>query len=161
MAQLALVRDTPSSLPAELTEFVGRRHDRAEVRRLLSESRLVTLTGMGGVGKTRLALRVATELRRAVRDGVWFVPLGELSEPDLIVDAIAAVLGMQDRSTRVGVIRLVEYLRAREVLLVLDNCEHLIDDCARLADALLRTCPQLRILATSREALRIGGETVW
>jgi predicted ATPase/DNA-binding CsgD family transcriptional regulator len=158
MAPLALVRDTPSSLPTELTEFVGRRRDRAEVRRLLSESRLVTLTGLGGVGKTRLALRVATELRRVVRDGAWFVPLGELSDPDLIAEAIGAALGLQGRSGRPGVI---EHLRTRELLLVLDNCEHLIDDCAILADTLLRTCPQLRILATSREALRIGGEAVW
>lgn len=158
MAQLALVRDTPSSLPTELTEFVGRRHDRAEVRRLLSESRLVTLTGLGGVGKTRLALRVATDLRRAVRDGAWFVPLGELSDPDLIAEAIGAALGMQGRTGRPGVI---EYLRTRELLLVLDNCEHLVDACAILADTLLRTCLGLRMLATSREALRIGGEAVW
>jgi Holliday junction resolvasome RuvABC ATP-dependent DNA helicase subunit len=81
VAPLALVRDTPSSLPTELTEFVGRRHDRAEVRRLLSESRLVTLTGLGGVGKTRLALRVATELQRAVRDGAWFVPSASYRTP--------------------------------------------------------------------------------
>jgi len=160
MGQPALAREAPSSLPAEMTGFVGRRRDRAEVRRLLSEYRLVTLTGLGGVGKTRLALQVATELQRAAQDGVWFVPLGELSDPRLIADATAAVLGIHDRSSQFGVIRLAEYLRPRELLLVLDNCEHLIDDCALLADTLLRRCPRLRILATSREALRIGGEVV-
>jgi predicted ATPase/DNA-binding CsgD family transcriptional regulator len=160
MGQPALAREAPSSLPAEMTGFVGRRRDRAEVRRLLSEYRLVTLTGLGGVGKTRLALQVATELQRAAQDGVWFVPLGELSDPRLIADATAAVLGIHDRSSQFGVIRLAEYLRPRELLLVLDNCEHLIDDCAVLADTLLRTCPRLRILATSREPLRIGGEVV-
>lgn len=160
MGRLAVAHDASWSLPAELTAFVGRRHDRAEVRRLLSESRLVTLTGLGGVGKTRLALQVASDLQRAAPDGVWFVPLAELSDPGLIADAIAAVLGIHDRSGQFGVIRLAEYLRPREVLLVLDNCEHLIDDCAVLADTLLRTCPRLRIMATSREAMRIAGETV-
>lgn len=160
MGQPALAREAPSGLPAEMTRFIGRRHERAEVRRLLSESRLITLTGLGGVGKTRLALQVATEMQRAVQDGVWFVPLGELSDPSLIANATAAVLGIQDRSSHFGATRLAEYLRRRELLLVLDNCEHLIDDCAVLADTLLRTCPGLRILATSREALRIGGEVV-
>ena len=159
MARPALVHGASSSLPAELTAFVGRRHDRAEVRRLLSESRLVTLTGLGGVGKTRLALQVATDVQRATPDGVWFVPLAELSDPGLIADAIASVLGIHDRSGRFGVVRLAEYLRPHELLLVMDNCEHLIDDCAALADTLLRMCPRVRILATSREALRISGET--
>jgi predicted ATPase/DNA-binding CsgD family transcriptional regulator len=159
MGRPAVTHDASWSLPAELTAFVGRRHDRAEVRRLLSESRLVTLTGLGGVGKTRLALQVATDLQRATPDGVWFVPLAELSDPGLIADAIAAVLGIHDRSGQFGVSRLAEYLRPRELLLVMDNCEHLIDDCAGLAETLLRMCPRLRILATSREAMRISGET--
>jgi predicted ATPase/DNA-binding CsgD family transcriptional regulator len=149
-----------ASLPAELTEFVGRRQDRADVRRLMSESRLVTLTGMGGVGKTRLALRAAADLQRTMRDGVCFVPLAELSDPGLIVEATAAALGIHDRSSEFGMTRLSEYLRDSELLLVLDNCEHLIDDCALLADTLLRTCPRLRILATSRETLRIAGEAI-
>src|SRR3954452_18862228 len=133
MAQVASMPDSLSSLPAEVTEFVGRRHDRAEVRRLLSESRLVTLTGFGGVGKTRLALRMAIELRRAYSDGAWFVPLDELSDPDLIAGATGAVLGIHDQAGGVGVMQLAEYLRPRELLLVLDNCEHLIDRCATLA----------------------------
>ena len=149
-----------ASLPAELTEFVGRRQDRADVRRLMSESRLVTLTGMGGVGKTRLALRAAADLQRSMRDGVCFVPLAELSDPKLIPETTAAALGIHDRSSEFGLTRLSEYLRDRELLLVLDNCEHVIDDCAILADALLRTCPRVRILATSRETLRIAGEVI-
>jgi predicted ATPase/DNA-binding CsgD family transcriptional regulator len=160
VSQLAAVPAARSSLPAELTEFVGRRQDRADVRRLLTEARLVTLTGLGGVGKTRLALRVATELQRALRDGVWFVPLAELSEPHLIPEAAAAVLGIHDRSGEFGTIRLTEYLRDRELLLVLDNCEHLVEDCAILVDTLLRTCPRLHVLATSRESLRVAGEVV-
>ncbi|MBM0127388.1 ATP-binding protein [Pimelobacter simplex] len=159
MSQLALSGST-SSLPAEVSEFVGRRQDRAALRRLLEESRLVTLTGMGGVGKSRLALRMALELRRAFRDGVWFVPLGELSDHTLLAETTAAVLGIHDRSRRVGVVQLAEYLQSRELLLVLDNCEHLIEDCAVVVDSLLRACPRLRILATSREALRVQGEAV-
>ena len=160
MSQLAAVPVAPASLPTPLTEFVGRRQDRADVRRLLTEARLVTLTGLGGVGKTRLALRVAAELQRAMRDGVCFVPLAELSNPELIPEATAAALGIHDRSSEFGMIRLTEYLQDRELLLLLDNCEHLIDDCAVLADTLLRTCPRLRILATSREPLRIAGEVI-
>lgn len=160
MSQLASAPAVASGLPAELTEFIGRRQDRAEVRQLVAEARLVTLTGMGGVGKTRLALRVAREVQRSMPDGVWFVPLAELSDPMLIPEATAAVLGIHDRSSEFGMIRLTEYLRGRELLLVMDNCEHLIDQCAVLADTLLRACPRLRILATSREPLRISGEVV-
>jgi predicted ATPase/DNA-binding CsgD family transcriptional regulator len=160
MGQLALASDSPSCLPAELTAFVGRRQERADVRRRLSQSRLVTLTGFGGVGKTRLAIRVATEVRRVFPNGVWFVPLGELSDPGLLPETIATVLGIHDQSHPLGVIQLSEYLRRRDLLLVLDNCEHLIDTCAVLVDSLLRACPRLRVLATSREALRIEGEEV-
>jgi non-specific serine/threonine protein kinase len=160
MGQLALASDPRSRLPAELTGFVGRRQDRAEVRRLLSESRLVTLTGFGGVGKTRLALRVAAELQRAFPDGVWFVPLGELSDPRLLAETTAAALGIHDQARPSDLLQLTEYLRSRELLLVLDNCEHLVDACAGLVDSLLRACPRLRVVATSREALRIDGEAV-
>jgi predicted ATPase/DNA-binding CsgD family transcriptional regulator len=149
-----------ASLPAELTEFMGRRADRADVRNRLSETRLITLTGLGGVGKTRLALRVAKDLERALRDGVWFVPLAELADADLIPELVASVLGIHDRSSEFGMSRLTDYLSTREILLVLDNCEHLIDGCAIVVDTLLRTCPRLRILATSRESLRIAGEVV-
>jgi predicted ATPase/DNA-binding CsgD family transcriptional regulator len=160
VSALAPAPELRASLPAELTEFMGRRVDRADVRTRLSESRLVTLTGLGGVGKTRLALRVAKDLRRSMRDGVWFVPLAELADADLIPEVIASVLGIHDRSSEFGMSRLTDYLSTREILLVLDNCEHLIDGCAIAVDTLLRTCPRLRVLATSRESLRIAGEVV-
>jgi predicted ATPase/DNA-binding CsgD family transcriptional regulator len=158
---MVLAPDSTTSLPPEVTEFVGRRQDRGEVKRLLSESRLVTVTGFGGVGKTRLALRVASELSRVYPEGVWFVPLGDLPSPDLIADATARVLGVRRESSPFEPHHLVEYLRNRELLLVFDNCEHLIEECASLADSLLRGCPKLHILATSREALRVQGEAIW
>ena len=148
------------NLPAELTSFVGRRGELAEVRRLLAGSRLVTLTGVGGVGKTRLALRAAAGLRRAFRDGVWLVRLDQLRDEALVAQAVAAALGLQDRAGYAPAAALAEYLAGRQLLLVLDNCEHLVDATAKLADALLRAAAGLRVLATSREALNIDGEMV-
>src|SRR6516165_5521256 len=148
------------NLPAELTSFVDRRDELAEARRLLAESRLVTLTGIGGVGKTRLALWAAAELRRAFRDGVWLVQLDQLREEALVAQAIAGALGLQDRAGYAPAETLAEYLAGRQLLLVLDNCEHLVDAAAALADQLLRAAAGLRVLATSREALNIAGETV-
>ena len=139
------------NLPAELTSFVGRRGELAEVRRLLAGSRLVTLTGVGGVGKTRLALRAAAGLRRAFRDGVWLVRLDQLRDEALVAQAVAGALGLQDRAGYAPAAALAEYLAGRQLLLVLDNCEHLVDAAAKLADALLRAAAGLRVLATSRE----------
>jgi serine/threonine-protein kinase PknK len=151
---------SPHSLPIEVTSFVGRRAERQQIRVLLNDARLVTLTGFGGVGKTRLALRVATDLRRAFPDGVAFVSLGTQTDPDLVAQSIATALGLQGRSTVAVTSSLVEYLSSRTILVVLDNCEHLVDAAAVLCDTLLRTCPGLRVLATSREPLRIQGEAV-
>src|SRR5215472_3350934 len=148
------------NLPAELTSFVGRRGELAEVRRLLAGSRLVTLTGIGGVGKTRLALRAAAGVRRAFRDGVWLVRLDQLRDEALVAQAVAAALGLQDRAGYAPAASLAEYLAGRQLLLVLDNCEHLVDAVAELAGLLLRAAAGLRVLATSREALTIDGETV-
>ena len=148
------------NLPAELTSFVGRRRKVAEVRRLLAGSRLVTLTGVGGVGKTRLALRAAAELRRAFPGGVWLVQLDQLRDEALVAQAIAGALGLQDRAGYSPAASLAEYLAGRQLLLVLDNCEHLVDAVAKLADQLLRAAAGLRVLATSREALIIDGEMV-
>jgi non-specific serine/threonine protein kinase len=148
------------NLPAELTSFVGRRGELAEVRRLLAASRLVTLTGVGGVGKTRLALRAAAGLRRAFRDGVWLVQLDQLRDEALVAQAIAGALGLQDRAGYAPAAALAEYLAGRQLLLVLDNCEHLVDAAAKLADLLLRAAAGLRVLATSRESLTMTGETV-
>ena len=148
------------NLPAELTSFVGRRGELAEVRRLLAGSRLVTLTGVGGVGKTRLALRAAAGLRRAFPGGVWLVRLDQLREEALVAQAVAGALGLQDRAGFSPEAALADYLAGRQLLLVLDNCEHLVDAVAKLADLLLRAAAGLRVLATSREALNITGEMV-
>src|SRR5215469_3421966 len=148
------------NLPAELTSFVDRRNELAEVKRLLAASRLVTLTGPGGVGKTRLALRAAAGLRRAFRDGVWLVQLDQVRDEALVAQAVTRALGLQDRAGYAPAAALADYLAGRQVLLVLDNCEHLVDAAAKLADRLLRAAPGLRVLATSRESLNIAGETV-
>jgi predicted ATPase/DNA-binding CsgD family transcriptional regulator len=148
------------NLPAELTSFIGRRDELAEVRQLLAGSHLVTLTGVGGTGKTRLALRAAADLVRAFPDGVWLVRLDQLREEALVAHAVAGTLGLQDRAGYSPAASMAEYLAERRLLLVLDNCEHLVDAAAKLADRLLRAAPALRVLATSREALNIDGETV-
>jgi predicted ATPase/DNA-binding CsgD family transcriptional regulator len=150
-----------ADLPFELTSFVGRRRERTDIKQLLSDARLVTLTGFGGIGKTRLALRVAAEVRRVLPDGVRLVRLGELSEPALLADTMATQLGLQGQTAATVHDGLVDFLKERDLLVVLDNCEHLIDECALLAGALLRACPMLRILATSREPLGIDGEAVY
>ncbi|WP_439664168.1 ATP-binding protein [Lentzea sp. HUAS TT2] len=148
-------------MPADTTTFVGRKHDVAEVRRLLSESRLVTLTGVGGVGKTRLALRAAAETSRAFRDGVWFVDLGGVTDPELVVHTVLVQLGVHDDTVRQHRTVLVEHLRDRQMLLVLDSCEHVVAATAGLVDALLRGVPGLRVLVTSRERLGVDGEHLW
>ena len=145
-------------LRGELTEFVGRRAELARVRDALEGARLVTLTGPGGIGKTRLALRVAAGAGRAFRDGVRLAELGGLRDPGLLVAEVARSLGLSDQSARWAVASLADHLQNRQVLLVLDGCEHLADACAVMADALLRGCPGLRIIATSRHVLGVAGE---
>ncbi|MEV4109757.1 LuxR C-terminal-related transcriptional regulator [Nonomuraea sp. NPDC049695] len=145
-------------LPAELNSFVGRRHEIAEVKRLLCEARLVTLVGVGGVGKTRLALRTAYDLRRSFHDGVWLVELAALESPDLLAQTVAESLEIQDRSVRPSLEVLVDHLRDKQLLLILDNCEHLMEECAVMAETLMRSVPELRILATSRQSLGVAGE---
>ncbi|NGP09647.1 protein kinase [Rhodococcus sp. 14C212] len=154
------VPGTTGSLPLELTSFVGRRHELTEVKNLLAGSRLVTLTGIGGVGKTRLAMRVAAAVQRDYADGVRLVELGELHDRAALLEAVAAAVGLRDQSGRPVQEVLLEFLAVRQVLVVLDNCEHVIDAVADLADLLLRSCPRVRILATSREPLAVGGEAV-
>ena len=146
------------NLPAALTSFVGRRNEVGGVKARLSAARLVTLTGMGGVGKTRLALQVAWELRRSFQDGVWLVEFAALRDPEFVPQTVAAALRVQDRSEAPLSETLVQQLRERHLLLVFDNCEHLLEPCALLMSVLLRGCPQLRILATSRQALDTDGE---
>src|SRR6266540_138359 len=151
---------TRGNVPAELTSFIGRRHQLQEIKAALTGARMVTLVGPGGVGKTRLALRSATDLRRGIADGVWLVELGGLQDAELVTKAVMTSLGLRDESSRWPVSRLIEYIASKRMLLVLDNCEHLIDACAVLADALLREASGLRILATSRQPLGVAGETV-
>jgi non-specific serine/threonine protein kinase len=149
------------NLPLQLTRFVDREHDVAHIRQRLDSERLLTLTGTGGIGKTRLAIEVADLLRERFRDGVWLIDLAPLSEAGLVPLAVAAPLGVRAESDVPVQGALLEYLRSRRLLLVIDNCEHVIDACARLADAVLRACPDVCILATSREPLHIQGEATW
>lgn len=153
-------RRTTGSLPLELTSFVGRSADLEKLETLLSESRLVTVTGIGGVGKTRLALRAATDLRKRYADGAWLLALDELRDPSLLIDVVAGEFGLRDQSARRLDDVVIDFLSTREVLLVFDNCEQVIDAVAKLAETLLRVCEKVRILATSREPLGIGGEFV-
>src|SRR5918998_2627808 len=149
------------NLPAPRTSFVGRVREMVEVKRALSMTRLLTLTGSGGSGKTRLALEVARDLLGAYPDGVWLGGLGGVSEGDLVPQAVAAALGVKERPDQPLTVTLGEFLRAKQTLLVVDNCEHLLEDTAALVDILLDSCPHLRILATSREALDVMGEVRW
>ena len=150
--------DRAGGLRGELTEFVGRRSELARVRAALEGARLVTLTGPGGIGKTRLALQVAAGAARAFRDGVCLIELTGLRDPGLLVPEVVRSLGLSDKSARWAMASLAAHLRDRQVLLVMDGCEHLADACAVMADALLRACPGLRIIATSRHVLGVAGE---
>jgi DNA-binding SARP family transcriptional activator len=166
----------PTNLPAALTSFIGRRHELAALRDLLSPQpatvhpdplcRLITLTGPGGCGKSRLAYQVADEVLEDYADGVWVAELAPISDRALVVQTVAAAVGLQRRDTanpdqRGQIETLSGYLRPKRLLLVLDNCEHLVELCAILADTLLSACPHLYILATSREALGVLGEQPW
>ena len=151
------------NLPTHATALVGRDRDVAELRQLLlsDDGRLVTLTGVGGCGKTRLALGVASSLIGSFKDSVWLVELAALADPLLVPQAVASVLGVRERANQSLLAALVAHLARRQLLLVLDNCEHLVKACAELADTLVRGCPGVRLLATSREALHIPGERAW
>ncbi|WP_174183762.1 protein kinase domain-containing protein [Nocardia barduliensis] len=153
-------RGTEGNLPLELTSFIGRRTELAEVKSLLSASRLLTLTGIGGVGKTRLALRAASSVRSDFSDGVWLLELADITDPALLVDVVAMTLGVRDEMARPLLDVLLDHLCERELLLVFDNCEQVVDAVAELSEALLHSCPELRILATSREPMNIPGESV-
>ena len=149
------------NLPAALTSFVGRKRHLAEIKSLLAATRLVTLTGPGGCGKTRLALRAAGELALDFEDGVWLVELASLTDPALVPQATAAAMGVQDRPDTALEEALADHLKARHALIVLDNCEHLLHACARLAEGLLHAVPGVRILATSRESMHVPAEVSW
>jgi non-specific serine/threonine protein kinase len=150
-----------TNLPAALTSFVGRSGELLTVRQFLTDSRLVTLVGAGGVGKTRLALRVAEDVLQDYTDGVWLVELAPLADPTLLPNVVAAAVRVRDRAGVSVVQGLKNALRLKHMLLVLDNCEHLVQACAELAEDLLGACPTLQILATSREPLGASGELAW
>jgi predicted ATPase/DNA-binding CsgD family transcriptional regulator len=148
-------------LPVPLTSFIGRERDQGAVRDLLAESRLVTLVGPGGCGKTRLALQMAHDLAAAGDDSICWVDLAPLADPALVAQTVAASLGIAEQPDTPIAQTLCEGLRARSVLLILDNCEHLIAACANLAEQALQSCPHVRVLITSREALNVAGEMIW
>ncbi|MGB6582555.1 MAG: adenylate/guanylate cyclase domain-containing protein [Streptosporangiaceae bacterium] len=150
-----------NNLPAQLATFIGREQELADVRALVGSSRLVTLTGAGGSGKTRLGLQVAAELLDGSGDGVWLVELAAVSDEGAVAPAICEVLGIAAQPGRPVVETLLDALAPQDVLIVLDNCEHLIGACAKTADAILRRCPKVHLVATSREPLSIGGETLY
>jgi len=149
------------NLPAQVSSFIGREAELAAVRSLVGRSRLVTLTGAGGAGKTRLGLQVAAGLVDGAGDGVWFADLAPLGDPDLVAVTVADVLGVRQEPGRPVLDTVVAAVGGRSLLVLLDNCEHVIGACAELADALLRSCPDLALLATSREPLGIDGERVY
>ncbi len=148
------------NLPAQLTSFVGREAEMRDARTRLGGTRLLTLTGTGGAGKTRLALQVAADALDGFPDGAWLTELAPLADPALVTQAVAGVLGVREEADRTLRQSLADSLQSKRLLLLWDNCEHLVESCARLADWLLRACPGVTILATSRESLDIGGESV-
>jgi predicted ATPase/Tfp pilus assembly protein PilF len=151
----------PNNLPIALTSFIGREREMEEIKALLKQVRLVTLTGTGGCGKTRLALEVAMEVMEDFPDGVWLVELAPLKETELVVQTVASALGVKEETQRPLLETLTDFLKPKKLLLVLDNCEHLVGACAQLVERLLQVCPNLWVLATSREGLRIAGEQIY
>ena len=158
------MNDSPGlrhNLPAQVSRFIGREAELVEVRGLMAGSRLVTLTGTGGAGKTRLGLQVAAGLADGTGDGVWFADLAPLGDPDLVAVTVADMLGVRQEPGRPVADTVVAAVGGQSLLVLLDNCEHLIGACAKLADGLLRGCPHLALLATSREPLGVDGERVY
>ena len=148
------------SLPAPLSSFIGRLHEIAEVKRLLSEQRLVTLTGPGGCGKTRLAIHVAHELHATYVDGVYFIDLAPLADPALLIQAVASTMGIREEAGQSLAESFLDSMQSRRVLVILDNCEHLIEACAGFCEMVLMNCPEVRMLTTSREVMKVSGEAV-
>ncbi len=158
---LSSLSTLPNNLPSALTSFIGREHEIGEIKGLLNKTRLVTLTGPGGTGKTRLSLQVAADVLAQFPDGGWLAEFAPVTDPSLVPQTVATALGVQEQPGRPVLAQLTDYLSPKKILLVLDNCEHLIMACAQLADVLLHACPNLRLLASSREALGITGETAY
>jgi predicted ATPase/DNA-binding CsgD family transcriptional regulator len=157
---MARPRIRSGNLPAEATTFVGRRRELGEIRKKLTTARLVSLVGPGGVGKTRLAVRVGTDLARGFADGAWLVELGEISEAALVPDAVLAALDLRDQAGAKPMEILVAHLRRRQLLLLVDNCEHVVEAAAQLVTEILRAAPDVRVITTTREPLQVPGEYV-
>ena len=157
---MARPRQRSGNLPAEATTFVGRRRELGEIRKKLTTARLVSLVGPGGVGKTRLANRAGTDLGRGFADGAWLVELGEVRDPALVAHAVLAALDLRDQATAKPMEILLSYVRERQLLLLIDNCEHLLEAAAQLVSEVLRAAPEVRVIATSREPLQVAGEYV-
>ena len=151
----------PNNLPQQVTSFVGREHELDEARKALARTRLLTFLGAGGIGKTRLSLQVAAEALDDYPDGAWFVELAPIADPRLVPQVVASTLGVKEDASASIADALVAHLADKTSLVVLDNCEHLLDACARLADRLLRDAPKVKLMASSREPLHIAGETVY
>src|SRR5215472_9790535 len=149
------------NLPAEPNAFIGRERDLADLVSMLGRVRMLTLFGPGGIGKTRLALKLAASLAKDYPDGAWIVDLADAEAPERLVPLVAAALGIRAEPDRPLADTLVEALRPRAMLLVLDTCEHVVQPSAELAKRLLSSCPGVRVIATSREALRVRGEVLW
>jgi transcriptional regulator with XRE-family HTH domain len=150
-----------TNLPVFLTTFIGREKEQAQIIELIGKYRMLTLTGSGGIGKTRLSVKVAEQLLADYGDGVWLVELASLSDPELLPQTVAALFGLTAQSDIPSTEMLVNFLRTKTLLLILDNCEHVLHACALLADRLLKNCPGLKIITTSREALGIMGEVTY
>src|SRR5256885_13268191 len=146
------------NLPAEATSFIGRRDELAELRGKLSTARLVSLVGPGGVGKTRLAVRIGTDLERGFRDGAWLVELADIRDAGLVSNAVMLALDLRDQASKEPLPLLLAYLQHKELLLVVDNCEHLLTAAAQLIAEVMRAAPGIRVIATSREPLSVDGE---
>ncbi|HTA40779.1 MAG TPA: adenylate/guanylate cyclase domain-containing protein, partial [Candidatus Acidoferrales bacterium] len=155
---LRSMQTPPNNLPRQTSAFVGRTDDAMRVAEMLRHGSLVTIVGAGGIGKTRLALEVASHLLHESTDGAWFVDLAPLTEPSLVAGSILATLGAQQSGETPAIDQLVSYLRLRSLLLILDNCEHVVEEVAAIVHAILARCPETAVLATSREALRVNGE---
>jgi predicted ATPase/class 3 adenylate cyclase len=158
----------PNNLPLQLTSFIGRERELSEIKALISDVGakhaspvLVTLTGAGGCGKTRLSLQIGADLSEKFSDGIWIVELASLTDSSLVAQAIASSLSVREQEGRSIINVLLDYLQTKELLLILDNCEHVLAECARIVNALLRRCPKLHILASSRESLNIAGEVTY
>jgi predicted ATPase/class 3 adenylate cyclase len=152
---------TPNNLAQQLNSFIGRERETAEVKAMLAANRLVTLLGMGGIGKSRLSVQLGAEVMDDYSDGVWLVELAPLSDPQLVPQAVASVLGVKEEAGRPVIDALVKFVRDRALLVILDNCEHVVHACADLAKQLLQAAPGLKVLASSRDPLQIAGETVY